>query len=217
MSEIDLIARYGGPPTPEEFQNWIAPAAALDRLPLIDRDAWKRAIMHRLRAAEIPAAGRMGLNLELVPIRLWREWQIGDDLWITGDTTFSRGGYVGGPILFADGEEMNPPDPYESLTYLGVRFGVNEFKRSFPTATDPVAETPLTAFKGGRPRAPWWDDLWIEICCQIYRGDVIPEQQANIEKAMHAWIIANGYEAGETTVRDRARRLFKALNREDGN
>lgn len=217
MPEVDLIARYGEPPTPKAFENWITPAATLDQLPSSDQDAWKRAILNRLRTADIPAAGRIGLKLGFVPLRLWRDWQIGDDLWITGDTTFSRGGHVGGAILFVDGEEYNPPDAYESLTYLGVRFGTGEFKRSFPMAREQDAEAASPAPKGGRPTALWWDDLWVEIARQLYVGDLQPDNQAVIESAMLNWLTAHGFEAGETTIRERARKLFRSLNREDGN
>jgi hypothetical protein len=96
---------------------------------------------------------------------------------------------------------------------LDVRLCPADVTEQFGAVDPPVKRSG----KGGRPAAPWWDDLWIEICRQVYRGEVMPDQQVNIEKAMHAWISAHGYEAGETTVRDRARRLFKALNREDGN
>ncbi len=78
-----------------------------------------------------------------------------------------------------------------------------------PSATLPApASSP-----GGRPAKPWWEDLLIEITRQIWVGALNPEKQVDIENAMHEWIAAQGHTAGETPVRDRARKLFNALTK----
>lgn len=70
---------------------------------------------------------------------------------------------------------------------------------------------------GGRPPQTWWDDLWCAITAQIYRGEFVPNRQADIEKAMMAWAAANGHDVAESTVRPKARKLLIALNKEDEN
>ncbi len=85
-----------------------------------------------------------------------------------------------------------------------------------PTA-DATAQTKSQAKPGGRPPAAWWDDLWIEICRQLYVGDLKLENQAAVENAMMTWAAQNGHDIAVSTIRPRARKLFVAINREDRN
>ncbi|MBV8450889.1 MAG: hypothetical protein JOZ29_01270 [Deltaproteobacteria bacterium] len=78
-------------------------------------------------------------------------------------------------------------------------------------ATDSPLPTANTANKGGRPRKEWWDDFWIEICRQIWMGDLQPKTQAELERAMFEWVENHrNAEVGETTVKAAAKKLFKA-------
>lgn len=80
--------------------------------------------------------------------------------------------------------------------------------------------TPLVSAnrpKGGRPAAEWWDDLWVEICRQLYVGDLKPKTQGDIERAMLDWLATKGESAAESTVRGRARKLWSAIEAEDEN
>jgi hypothetical protein len=70
---------------------------------------------------------------------------------------------------------------------------------------------------GGRPPASWSDGLWIEICRQLYVGELKPSRQSDVTKAMMEWLAAQGHDVSETTVKDRARKLWAAIEREDGN
>lgn len=71
--------------------------------------------------------------------------------------------------------------------------------------------------RGGRPPAEWWDDLWVEICRQLYVGDLKPKTQSDIENAMLKWLAGKETSAAESTVRGRARKLWQAINAEDKN
>lgn len=71
--------------------------------------------------------------------------------------------------------------------------------------------------RGGRPPAEWWDDLWVEICRQLYSGDLQPTKQSDIEDAMHQWLLNRGDSAASSTVRARARKLWMAIEVEDEN
>jgi hypothetical protein len=68
--------------------------------------------------------------------------------------------------------------------------------------------------KGGRPRKDWWDDLWCAVWGLAYRGDLKPKNQADIEKAMMAWIEQRGETASESTVKPLARKMFVEMQRE---
>lgn len=63
----------------------------------------------------------------------------------------------------------------------------------------------------GRPAAAWWDDLWIEICRQLYEGDLKPTRQIDIERAMQSWASSKGHEPASSTIRERARKLWTAI------
>jgi hypothetical protein len=69
----------------------------------------------------------------------------------------------------------------------------------------------------GRPPAAFWDDLWIEICCQLYVGALIPKKQSDLEAAMMDWATKHGHDPSESTIRPRARKLWTALQKKDKN
>jgi hypothetical protein len=94
-------------------------------------------------------------------------------------------------------------------------------RKAFPDVfkSDQDAPTPVDSSSGkaGRLPAEWWDDLWIEMCRSLFVGDLKPQKQADIEKAMNEWIASKGNSAATSTVRSRARKLWQAISREDGN
>jgi hypothetical protein len=106
------------------------------------------------------------------------------------------------------------------LRAFGVSFLRADIEKMIPVAnTETPAATVITATpspgKGGRPKADWWEDLWIEICRQLYVGDLKPKTQADIERAMLQWISDQDKSAGGTTVRDRASKLWRAIKDEN--
>ena len=64
---------------------------------------------------------------------------------------------------------------------------------------------------GGRPLAKHWDEMWAAIAVKLYLGDLKPQTQAEIERAMKDWFAAHDIDVGDTPVRDRARTLWCAL------
>ena len=93
--------------------------------------------------------------------------------------------------------------------------GLHFFGPSLPQAemppTNPTEQMPKD--RRGRPSKAWWDDFWCAVWGQIYRGELIPSNQADLEKAMSDWIAANGHEASESTVRSVARKLFAEFSK----
>lgn len=71
--------------------------------------------------------------------------------------------------------------------------------------------------KGGRPRKEWWDDLWCAMWGKVHRGELIPKNQADVEKAMLAWISEQDETVAESTIRPLARKMFIEMEREGEN
>jgi hypothetical protein len=65
--------------------------------------------------------------------------------------------------------------------------------------------------KGGKPLASHWDQLWANIATQLYVGDLKPQSQADIERAMKDWFAVNDLDIGDTTIRGRARALWSKI------
>lgn len=66
---------------------------------------------------------------------------------------------------------------------------------------------------GGKPLAKHWDSMWAAIAVQLYFGDLKPETQADIERAMFEWLAAQNIDVGETSVRNRARILWQEIEK----
>jgi hypothetical protein len=78
-------------------------------------------------------------------------------------------------------------------------------------ATPPqLAPAPMS--KVGRPASEFWDEMWAEICCQLFNGDLQPKRQVDIEEAMTQLIENAGETAAVSTVRKRARILWDKLS-----
>ena len=81
-----------------------------------------------------------------------------------------------------------------------------------PESLQPTTETPgLVKWKGGRPPAAFWDEMWSAIAADLYGGKLIPKTQADIERAMAGWIERHGHAADTSTIRLRARPLWDRI------
>jgi hypothetical protein len=126
---------------------------------------------------------------------LTQNWTTGDfDTWIDRGEVHLRA--FGVSFLRADIEKMIPASKAETHAF----------------AVSAGAPSPA---KGGRPKADWWEDLWIEICRQLYLGDLQPKTQADIERAMLQWVSDRNETVGETIVRTRASKLWKAIQKDE--
>lgn len=68
---------------------------------------------------------------------------------------------------------------------------------------------------GGKPLATHWDQMWSAVAVALYNGDLQPKSQADIERFMKDWLVANDLDGGDTAVRNRARSLWTALQAEN--
>lgn len=106
------------------------------------------------------------------------------------------------------------------LQAFGVKFLRAEVEKMIPAK--PVAEAPTidstqAAAKGGRPTAEWWDDLLIDVCFKHFRGDLKPNSQADVARAMQDWLSENQRDAADSTIKVRARKVWRAIQREGEN
>lgn len=98
------------------------------------------------------------------------------------------------------------------LQAFGVTFMRADIEAMLPAdALAASAPTAAAAKAGGRPSADWWDDLWVEICRQVWEGELQPKKQADIENAMLVWLTAQNLSASNSTVRPRARKLWAVM------
>lgn len=133
-----------------------------------------------------------------------------DDFWVSGN-------YDPDDPLDA-AVRSNGRDEFQNYLY-SVRFEPAAILAFCDRAGKPKSEAtertarPVPAI-GGRPPKPFWDQLWAAIAAQLHNGDLDPKRQADIERAMHDWLVANSHDAGETAVRAKARLLWDAISSE---
>jgi|SRR5579863_453688 len=122
---------------------------------------------------------------------LHQNWPIGDfDTWVERGNLHLRAFSVS--FLRADIEKMIPA-----------------------TVAEPPNPSRGSPSAGGRPPADWWEDLLIDLCFKHFHGDLPHKKQADIVRAMQDWITAHGYDASESTIKLRARKLADAIKRDD--
>lgn len=196
-------------PTEAEFQRWLVPADALDRLP----DAWGRghgvdAIKTHLRVGGIEAVAQRGLlgaegerqAVERYPIppEFWDEaqWVMGSEaLWVTGQASFHRGSRMK--------EQLGiHPEQWVEHTFTGVRFDPDDFAREFAgsltTTSEPCPNEPEPD-QQNKPRLPEpWLKQWYELFIVAY-----PDGPIELARQSVAGVFPRHH-----VSRDRVRELF---------
>ena len=138
-----------------------------------------------------------------------REWDIPDWYWdCFVDKESSSQDWAQGKF---SGRGLSP-DGLRWITLSGVHFSASAL-RSLASGPSDESSVQVTPNKGGRPRKEWWDDLWCAIWGDVYRGDLKPKSQAEIERAMMDWAIAQDESVSESTLKPSARKMFAELQR----
>src|SRR6185503_826149 len=147
-----------------------------------------------------------------IPRTAWTTRQVPDTFWITGDVDFpSRGSRSRIPLL------ANGP-----VSYFGVRFerlGIDliverayDLKRETPVLRLPSAQKNLKR-RGPKPKA-FWAQMIEDIKASISTGELRALCQADIERAMAAWLVEHDEDAGESTIRNYARKVWEGVGNE---
>lgn len=100
------------------------------------------------------------------------------------------------------------------LRAYSVSFLRSDLQKIIPQDTlssPPPPPAQSSKSSGGRPPADWWEDCLIDMCFKYYRGNWSPKTQADITRVMQDWITDKGFDAAESTVKIRARKLFLAI------
>jgi len=144
---------------------------------------------------------------EIIPRRFWKDFsEHGSDFW-NGDARFFLPGSSTSSVFQAFGIKLCPDDVRDCFPEPTYRFVDKPAKQSAEPSQDTASPKQN---QGGRPRKDWWDDFWIDICGQIYEGEMKPKRQADLEKVMLDWATKHGHEMSEATARKVAKKLFVA-------
>jgi len=142
-----------------------------------------------------------------VPIRFWGNF-IEKGLWkrfVWQSGVFEARGFDG-------------PDQLQ-ITLTGVQFAARDLDVLDPSRSQASTTRAVSAAgKRGVPPKDWWDDLLIEMFRRLWEGNWTPATKAEIVEAMHNWLAANPgpdphnpREAGDTVLKERAKKLFDGL------
>jgi hypothetical protein len=165
--------------------------------------------MIRARAERFITDSKAIDNVAVPPVFWWAEghealtqnWTAGDfDTWVNFDKLTGNIRYSG---------------PKVHLEAINVTFMRSDIEKLIPPGSaQPVAPSPSPSV-GGRPPADWWEDLLIDLCFKHFHGELPHQKQADIVRAMQDWITAHGYDASESTIKLRARKLADAIRRDE--
>ena len=212
------------------YHTCLAPFDAVKRLlsaGLEDREHAINWLAARLHSGEIHAigedctfvkdeAGNFQIGEEIFVLHSFKVWKNihaihwKHDFWISGSYSDQDDG----------GFEQKVFKPFQVVS--NVRFDpslIDQFCKRADPIPIPSVQIPAKVAKqpGGRPPKPIWDELWSRISAQLYNGDLKPERQADLERAMQQALIDLGSDAGETTIRRKAKMLWEAIQAEDQN
>jgi len=116
---------------------------------------------------------------------------------------------------------------YLNMAVQGVQLRRSQFEAAYPPndgagtgqavpeanglpPTEPAREASATP-RGRRP-AQYWEACMAAIGGQLYNGDLQPNAQADVEKAMSDWLALRGHYPGTRAVREHARPLWKEVS-----
>ena len=193
---------------------WLTPKQALEIATKSHGDLAAKIIMERLRAGFLIAiASRIshaneGEGPEIrneptqIDAELWVHLQDGATFWSAGDARF----FVYDEVY-----------PNQNIRCTGIRFLEKTIREMFPVPDAVAQSVPQAAqstpakHPGGAPAKPIWEAVWIEIAARLYNGDLQPQKQADLEKAIMDIVMILGDECGEATAKRRAKLLWQKI------
>lgn len=119
----------------------------------------------------------------------------------------------------ARGRGRGPIAPYMQLN--GIHFLKADIFRHFSlelmekqaTGNDASSDS-APKNKGGRPPVAFGDEMLCAMWALVFQGDFKPTQPTDIAKAMLKWAAARNFELGDTTAKEKAARVWAAMNTE---
>lgn len=202
-------------PTKNEFEKWIPARWVSRKLHSVgDHKTLINALADRLRVALVVAAAEHRSHedeeVEAGPL------VIPTDHWKTVDAPAFNDVWQSGQLTVWPAQRDR--HGRSKIDYFGVRFSPVDLGAMFASAG--IAELPTSPIEapakhaGGAPRKEFWDDLLIEMFQVLWLGELKPNRQADLERAMLDWASGKGYSLGESSVKAPARKLFAAWKSE---
>jgi hypothetical protein len=198
------------PPLQTFRRTWLLPSEARELLPFKDRSAaggalleravngWVRAVAEVVRITAERSNRDHEERLWPIPQIYWTGVQTPPmKFWQLGDQTFNR---------------LEEAGRHTHYACAGLRFEPRGVQRMLSSRSE-ESEAPALAESSRRgPKGkPFWEAMWAEIAAQLGSGELSASKQTDIETAMRNWLIDNGHDASESTVRLRAQPLWDAL------
>lgn len=202
--------------TEEEYETWLTPSQALDLIgptvsvPIKQADIARRLSDGLIRsAANTLAIGGTQHHFVALSGGVWESWAclVDHAFWGLGTRSGSTTGRSAttfnayGVRFEPRGIERMVPDP--------LRAHKEPPQQARPVA--PLAASLMGSAPRGRPQKSFWDDAILAVAQTIHIGDFKPERQADVQRALADWLSANGHEAGDTAIKERARKLFNSF------
>lgn len=195
---------------------WISADQALERVAATssDDELAKREIVRLCRTGHLTARFERMLTRSISPnaggglmdsdgiVPLWF-WGSADNV-EESNFDWSNSYFTADRVL--DGEAVH-------VKIWGVQFldlGLNLAATNVSAASQ---STSKSKNKGGAPGLEFWDQMWAYLCVEALQGRFHPKRQAEIQGAMTQWILDNNYDAGDTTIKRRARMLWEQMQK----
>ncbi len=198
----------------ESEEQWISASAARAMGP--PGTDFPRAIIERLKVGLVKSIARLLIWNQGGQESEFRECEIPQDFWRNGtsDENWDQGDF--GVFWNTTATSwMAGPDATDSSAY-GVSFARMDIEAMLP---EPHAVSILRTGHGvkrGRSPVADWEAVMIEIARALYCGDLQPRTQADVEKAIAEHLSHSGIAPSESTIREHARPLWRAIQSEDG-
>lgn len=211
----------------EDIASWLTPIEAVRVLSDVYGDNWlaKDTLLGRLRSGTVQAvaektvvygAGSVTYETHRIYSDEWKRIETTDNGWITGDFRYSRRNSSGfhDETVNNHGVKFEPQsvrDIIKNIAPVSAPKTAQIRPGSLPPGSSVLADGPVPN-KGGRPAKAWWQDFWVEMCCRVFDGSIHPTAtQAAIQEQMHQWVSDHDHEAGETVLKEAAKKLSQAL------
>ena len=221
----------------DEYEHWIPPRVALERLKSINRANAMEAIIARLAAGTLRVVARSLRAGEEDPdhfvfLRGYRlaQHDLTDVFWATGDLTIATD-----RLADAGYQHLRVPSDVPNVRVIGVRFeptGIAEIE--YQTG---INARPLSAIRphlsddsansgdergtgqsaipkkhpGGRPPNPLFEEAINAVWAELFDNALKPTLQQHIADRIAQWFVDNDHkEPGSTQIAQRARMIWKA-------
>jgi hypothetical protein len=197
-------------------ERWISASQARELVSQGWQDEGKAtdAICRRAQHGDIQAKARRLITYENGQKFEKHDEPIGRDFWGDRDMKqdWSHGDFV---------SAIYPDDTKFEVEAIGVTFDQAGIEAMVPRKSGTGASSQPGAagdrHKGGRPTKVNWEAVMVDLARQLYVGDLKPTAQADVERAIADYLSGDDITLSESTIRDHARELWQAVQKEDEN